>query len=46
MAALCRAAADNIEAHPARDRILSWQEPRSPESEARWIALVRQAHGE
>jgi len=43
MAALCRAAAEAIEAHPERDRILAWQEPRSAESEALWLDLVRRA---
>lgn len=43
MAALCRAAAASIAAHPAGDRILAWQEPRSPQSEALWLDLVRRA---
>lgn len=43
MAALCRSAAETIAAHPAQDRILAWQEPRSPESEALWLDLVRRA---
>lgn len=43
MAALCRSAAETIAAHPARDRILAYQEPRSPQSEALWLDLVHRA---
>ncbi|MBM4246510.1 MAG: hypothetical protein FJ148_22390 [Deltaproteobacteria bacterium] len=43
MAAPCRAAAESIAAHPAGDRILAWQEPRSAQSEALSLDLVRRA---
>jgi hypothetical protein len=40
---ICRAAAESIAAHPERNRILAWQEPRSAASEALWLDLVRRA---
>jgi hypothetical protein len=46
MAALCGSAAESIEAHPERDRILAWQEPRSAASEALWLDLVRRARAD
>jgi hypothetical protein len=45
MSALCDAAAESIASHPAGNRILAWQEVRSPESEALWLRLIHSARG-
>jgi hypothetical protein len=43
MESLCRAAAEAVAAHPDGQRILDWQDARTPESEALWLELVRRA---
>ena len=43
MSELCRFAAEATAAHPKRDAILRFQEPRSPESMALWLRLVAAA---
>jgi hypothetical protein len=43
LSALCRFAAEQIEARPDGARILAHQDPRSPESERLWLELVARA---
>ena len=40
MSHLCRFAAEQVAAQSDPNRILDWQDPRSPESEALWRRLV------
>ena len=42
---LSRLAAEQAAAHPERERILAYQEPRSAESLALWLRLVREHRG-
>jgi hypothetical protein len=43
MSALCRLAAEQVAARPDAAKILAFQEPRSPRSEALWRRLVQAA---